>query len=68
MRVYLDKKINNLDAIENKFKLLNHKAFTKLTEYKEQYLERLSFLLKLVLPEVVFWTKKSNICLFRLIK
>ena len=59
---------NNLDAIENKSKLRNHKALTKLTEYKEQYLDRFFFLLKLILPEVVFWTKKSNVCLFRLIK
>ena len=49
---------NNWDAIENKSKLLNHKDLTKLTKYKEQYLGKFSFLLKLVLPEVVFWTKK----------
>ena len=39
---------NNWDAIENKSKLLNHKDLTKLTEYKEQYLDKFSFLLKLV--------------------
>ena len=61
--LYVLDRSNKWYAIENKYELLNHKDLTKLTEYKEQSLDKFSFLLKLFLPKVVFGTKNpQNMC------